>query len=245
MPDPATVAQRQQARQQGWIASLIALPFRLFGMLCGSLVLAIVMEWMGMLLFWSDQGSHHAERMLSHELNQLSSDFKRSVVIEAPVQTARRLVTWTHEHVAIRSGLRDWMESSRNPTDDRRRGLQRLLKLSYGYVESYVVSAGYTALTFLVRLVVLCLTLPLFLTAALIGLIDGLVRRDLRRFGAGRESGFLYHRARTLILPLAVLPGVVYLTVPASVHPLFILMPAAALLSISINVTVGSFKKYV
>lgn len=245
MPDPATVAHAQQARQQGWIAGLIALPFRLFGMLCGSLVLAIVMEWMGMLFFWSDQSSHHAERMLNYELNQLSSDFKRSIVMEAPVQPARRLIAWTYERVVIRSGLRDWMVSPRNPIEDRGRGLQRLLKLSYGYVESYVVAAGYTALTFLVRLVVLCLTLPLFLTAVLIGLIDGLVRRDLRRFGAGRESGFLYHRARTLILPLAVLPGVVYLAVPASVHPLCILMPAAALLSISINVTVGSFKKYV
>lgn len=244
MPDPATVAQRQQARQQGWIASLIALPFRLFGMLCGSLVLAIVMEWMGMLLFWSDQGSHHAERMLSHELNQLSSDFKRSVVIEAPVQTARRLVAWTDEHVVARSGLRDWMESSRVPVGERHRGLQRLVNASYGYVESYIAAAGYTALTFLVRLVVLCLTLPLFLTAAFVGLIDGLVRRDLRRFGAGRESGFLYHRARTLILPLAVLPWIVYMTMPVSVQPLWILLPAATLLSIAVTVTVGSFKKY-
>lgn len=244
MPDPVTVAHRQQARQQGWIAGLIALPFRLFGMLCGSLVLAIVMEWMGMLFFWSDQSSHHAERMLSHELNQLSSDFKRSIVMEAPVQTARRLIAWTHERVVVCSGLRDWMESSRSPTEERRRGLQRLLKLSYGYVESYFVAAGYTALTFLVRLVVLCLTLPLLITAAFVGLIDGLVRRDLRRFGAGRESGFLYHRARRLILPLAVLPWVIYLAVPVSVHPLWILLPAAILLTITVNITAGSFKKY-
>jgi len=49
MSDPAAVAERQQRRQQGWIAGLIGLPFRLFGMLCGSLVLAILLEWIGML----------------------------------------------------------------------------------------------------------------------------------------------------------------------------------------------------
>lgn len=243
MPDPPTVAQRQQAHQQGWIASLITLPFRLFGILCGSLVLAIVVEWIGMLFFWPDQGWHHAERMLSYELNHLSSDFKRSIVMEVPVQTAWRLIEWTHEHVVVRSGLRDWTQSSSNPVEERP-GLKRLVNLIYDDLEVYFVTAGYTALTFLVRLVVLCLTLPLFVTAAFVGLIDGLVRRDLRRFGAGRESGFLYHRARTLILPLAVLPWVVYLALPVSLHPLWILLPTAMLLSIAVNVTSGSFKKY-
>ena len=244
MPDPAAVAERQQARQQGWIAGLIGLPFRLFGMLCGSLLLAILLEWIGMLFIWSDQGSHHAEQMLSYELSQLSSDFRRSIVMEAPVQTARRLIEWTHEHVVVKSGLREWIELSRSGTEEGRAGLRRPLEMAYGAVEPYAIAAGYTALTFLVRLVVLCLALPLFLTAAFVGLIDGLVRRDLRRFGAGRESGFLHHRARALISPLTVLPLVLYLTVPVRASPTCVLMPTAALLCITINVTVWSFKKY-
>jgi integrating conjugative element membrane protein (TIGR03747 family) len=244
MSDPAAVAERQQRRQQGWIAGLIGLPFRLFGMLCGSLVLAILLEWIGMLFIWSDQGSHHAERMLSHELDQLSSDFRRSIVMDAPVQTARRLIKWTHEYVVIKSGLREWIELSRNGSEENRAGLSPLLKIAYDAVEQYTVAAGYTALTFLVRLVVLCLALPLFLSAAFVGLVDGLVRRDLRRFGAGRESGFLYHRARMLVLPLAVLPWLAYPAIPVAMHPLWILLPTAIPLCISVNVTVGSFKKY-
>ena len=78
------------------------------------------------------------------------------------------------------------------------------------------------------RLLVLVLTLPLILTAAFVGLIDGLVRRDVRRFGAGRESGFIYHRAKASLMPLAVLPWVTYLALPISVHPLVILLPSAA-----------------
>lgn len=243
MPDPAAVAERQQARQ-GWIAGLIGAAFRLFGMLCGSLVLAILLEWIGMLFIWSDQGSHHAERMLSHEFDQLSSEFRRSIVMEAPAQTARRLIESTHEHVVVQSGLREWIELSRGGTEESRAGFRRLLKMAYGAVEPYAIAAGYTALTFLVRLVVLCLTLPLFLSAAFVGLVDGLVRRDLRRFGAGRESSFLYHRARALILPIALLPWIIYLAVPVSVDPMWILMPAVTLLSIAISVAATSFKKY-
>src|SRR3546814_10688164 len=88
--------------------------------------------------------------------------------------------------------------------------------LVYVNVESNLIAAAYTTLVFLVRLLVLCLTLPLFLMAAFVGLVDGLVRRDIRRFGAGRESGFIYHRARASLIPLAVLPWVTYLALPVS-----------------------------
>jgi integrating conjugative element membrane protein (TIGR03747 family) len=118
------------------------------------------------------------------------------------------------------------------------------LGLAYVNVEAYLIAAGYTLLTFLVRVVVLCLTVPLFGVAALVGSIDGLARRDIRRFGAGRESGFLYHRARASIMPIAVLPWVIYLALPVSVHPLLILLPSAVALSVAVNIASGSFKKY-
>ena len=38
MSDPAVAVQRQQVRQQGLIAGLITLPFRLFGVLALSLI---------------------------------------------------------------------------------------------------------------------------------------------------------------------------------------------------------------
>lgn len=97
---------------------------------------------------------------------------------------------------------------------------------------------------FIVRLMVLVLTLPLFLMAAFVGLVDGLVRRDIRRFGAGRESGFIYHRAKASLMPLAVLPWVIYLALPVSISPLLILLPSAVLLGLATNIAAGSFKKY-
>lgn len=112
------------------------------------------------------------------------------------------------------------------------------------HLENYLIASAYTVLVFLVRLLVLCLTLPLFLMAAFVGLVDGLVRRDVRRFGAGRESGFVYHRARASLMPLAMLPWITYLALPISVHPLWVLLPSAALLGIAVGITAATFKKY-
>ncbi len=43
------------------------------------------------------------------------------------------------------------------------------------------------------------------------GTVDSLMRRDLRKFGADRESSFVYHRAKRTLLPLMVSPWVSYL----------------------------------
>lgn len=230
------------------MAGLLSLPFRLFGILCGSLLLSILVEWLGMHWVWPDEGWHHAQRMTDHELHQLSSHFTQSLLMQNPAHTAQRLVQWTYEHIFIRTRLQDRFETTsalHHPaTSHRGERFRYLLQDAYVSLLPYAIAAGYTALTFLVRLLVLCLTLPLFALAWLVGLVDGLVRRDLRRFGAGRESGFLYHRARASLLPLAVLPWVLYLAMPVSLHPLWIILPSAILLSIAVNLTAGSFKKY-
>lgn len=44
------------------------------------------------------------------------------------------------------------------------------------------------------------------LLASFVGPIDDPVRRDIRKLGAGRETGFVYHRAKAALMPLAVLP---------------------------------------
>src|SRR3546814_3650801 len=92
MSDPAVAAQRQQQRQQGLIAGLVTLPFRFFGVLCGALLLCILIECIGMHFFWPDQGWRHAQGMLHYELDQLSTHFTRSALVQEPGRTAHRLV---------------------------------------------------------------------------------------------------------------------------------------------------------
>lgn len=246
MSDPTTVAQRQQARPQGLVAGLITLPLRFFGVLCGSLLLSILIECIGMHWFWPKESWHHAQGMLVYELDQLSFHFKQSLLVEEPTRTAHCWVSLAYEELFVKTGaLGTAHGATRAHVDsDGNKNFRFYLSLAYQHMESYALAAGFTLLTFLVRIMVLCLTMPLFITATLVGLIDGLVRRDIRRFGAGRESGFVFHRAKACITPLAVLPWVVYLALPVSVHPLWVLLPSAISLSIAVNITAASFKKY-
>jgi integrating conjugative element membrane protein (TIGR03747 family) len=244
MNSPAEAAQRQT---HGLVVGLLILPFHLFGVLCGSLILSVVVELIGMHCVWPEQGWHHAQDMLEHEFDQLSAQFPRRVLVDEPARFTRRVVVSVNDRLFVRTGVLERaraISARARAHTDRSAGFQSLLRAVCTRMETYALVASYTLLTFLVRVVVLCLTFPLLCTAVFVGLVDGLVRRDIRRFGAGRESGFVYHRAKASILPLALLPWVIYLAMPMSVHPLWILLPGAVVLTIAVNITAASFKKY-
>ena len=97
---------------------------------------------------------------------------------------------------------------------------------------------------FSIRLVILILATPVFLLFSLIGLVDGLVQRDLRRWGGGRESSFVYHYVKKAAVPLLVMTWVIYLALPFSLHPTFVVLPFAILFALTIAVTASTFKKY-
>ncbi|WP_038797639.1 TIGR03747 family integrating conjugative element membrane protein, partial [Burkholderia pseudomallei] len=243
MTDPATTAQRQQAQQQGLIAQIITLPFRFLGLLIGSLFLAVLIEWAGMLMLWPDQGWHHAQTMLHHEADQLAADFFDSLLVHEPAHTAQIWLDAAYRLIFVKTGLLAWIrdaDAQTHANSMRGTDLRHCLGFVAVHLESYLLAALYTSLTFLVRLLVLIMVLPLFIIAAFTGFVDGLVRRDIRRFGAGRESGFLHHRAKATMMPLAVLPWVLYLALPVSVNPMLVLPPCAALLALSVNVTIGT-----
>lgn len=147
----------------------------------------------------------------------------------------------------VKTGMLSWVQGMENVANASPRGeldVRYLAAQSVTTIQNYALAALFTVLIFCVRLVVLALTIPLFALAAFTGLVDGLVRRDLRRFGAGRESSYLYHKARGTIIPLAIFPWTFYLALPISISPMLVLLPCAALLGIAVSITAGTFKKY-
>jgi integrating conjugative element membrane protein (TIGR03747 family) len=80
-----------------------------------------------------------------------------------------------------------------------------------------------------VRLAVLLLATPVFLLLGLVGLTDGLIERDRRRFGGARETGFVYHHAKRLVAPSVAAAWVLYLAMPTSVHSSLVILPFAGL----------------
>ena len=264
-----TATQAPPPRRPGLIARLLLSPLHLFGLLCGALLLALTLQGVGMMLFWPEQGWRHADTLAQQELARIPETFPRSLLIPDPAHTAQRLDDTLQYWLLQRSGLHTRLnkqqitaekaaQTHKNPVDIHKipahihtasarsytqQGFKQHLNQASHWLSNAMLAAAHTTRTFALRLLALALCLPLFLATAMLGLIDGLVRRDQRRFGAGQESGFIYHRAKASLGPLFVWPWLLWLALPLSLPPLALLLPSAILQGVAIGLTASRFKK--
>lgn len=201
-----------------------------------SLLLSIVLEWVGISFFWQEEGYRHSQKMMLTELGWLSADLTQGLFHQSPKALAESVMLTMHEWLLVKSGIESWLA---NPQAHGSMGIW-----AYHYGRAYIESAVYVSITFVIRLIVIACTSALFVLAAFAGFTEGLAMRDLRKFGAGRESSFVYHHARRLVGPIMLTAWVVYLSLPFSIHPNFILVPSALLFGLSICIAAASFKKY-
>jgi integrating conjugative element membrane protein (TIGR03747 family) len=204
-----------------------------------SLILSIAIELFGIGFDWWDlKGRQHSEQMFVLELEYLNTDFKRSVLVQSPGQWAQEFSDSVYHTMLISTGL-----------------ASRMLRLEAGVgspmmVSNYQAGKEYIHATlnivqmFALRICVLFFSMPAFVLFALVGLQDGLVQRDLRRWGGGIESSFVYHHAKKAVGPALVLTWLIYLSNPWSMNPAFLVIPMAGLFGLSVRVTIASFKKY-
>ena len=230
--------------RQGLISRTLSKLAQAITWLLLSLVFSVIIEWAGMVLWWPEEGLDHSRRMLAAELGYLDADFRRSVVTSDPARFARTVADKTYyalfEFMRVVDAL-DWL--SRPPAAGEE-GLRPKLHRLYRPIADFVIAAMQVTQVFSVRLAILTLATPVFVLFTLVALVDGFVQRDLRRWGGGRESSFVYHWAKRSALPLLILSWVVYLALPFSLHPTFVILPFATLFALSVAVTASSFKKY-
>ncbi len=216
-----------------WFGWAVGLPFRIITVVAVSMLTSIAVEWIGIYCgWWSQPGARHAQGVLTHELGWIDTQFTHSLIFARPVDRARLVITKVYDAVFVWTGIATWFAAHTS---------------SQGWaatIATYGQAGIDVSLVVLVRVFILTLTVPLFVMAAFVGIVDGLVRRDLRKFGAGRESAFIYHHAKRLTGPVFILGWLIYLSVPFSVNPNTFLVPCALLFGLLISVTTGSFKKY-
>lgn len=241
MPTTPTSSPPPQ-RSPGPIFGMLELCLRLLGLLFASLIFSILLEFAGMLWFWPQQGWHHSHAMWLSELGWLSGNFKNSLLVQEPAQATAKVLEHLNDWLVVRSG---WAQSDTQlKLLSQEAAIQGQFAQVYVVMQDYLLAALFTVFTFVVRLAVLILATPLFLLAVITGAVDGLMRRDLRKFGAGRESSFVYHRAKRTLLPLVISPWVIYLSLPWTLNPIWVLVPCAALLGSMVAITAATFKKY-
>lgn len=88
-------AQPSPPRQHGLLWNLLwGWPWMLVGILFSSLLLSLLVEYIGIAFFWPEQGAAHSEAVMKTELGWLSSEFTRSLLLS----TRKRKLTAVCSH---------------------------------------------------------------------------------------------------------------------------------------------------
>lgn len=223
------------------LSSLFGSLMQFLGWVVFSLTLALIIEWIGMTAIWKDEGSNHAKRTLESDLSYLNKRLlsRTSTVEEKVNETVQHGIEWIDQHsqgftFTETQSIRKFKESNtlfnlQNAGED---------------VTPYIAVVPLVAKTFCVRLALLGFSLPAFILFFLIGMVDGLVERDLRRWGGGRESSMVYNLARKSLFRFFISACVIYISLPVSVNPTWLILPFAIAFGLSTRVTFERFKKY-
>ncbi|MCF6231107.1 MAG: TIGR03747 family integrating conjugative element membrane protein [Gammaproteobacteria bacterium] len=231
-------------RPKGFIRKVFESALGLLSLLLLTLMISVILEWLGMAFFWNEEGAAHSHNMLQNELAFLQEDFRRHLFESSPAEIASYSALVTYEYVVVKSGYLALSERLSQPVFAAEPTLMSFFKSIYTHIEKYITATINILLVFVVRLMVILLSLPIIFLVGIAAFVDGLVQRDLRRFGGGREFGMVYHGFKAMMKPILLLPILFYLAAPISIHPNFVFVPAAALLAMAVFVTTSTFKKY-
>lgn len=240
-------AQRspQPPRRPGPMGWLVGLAASLVGSLLLSLVLGCVIEWAGMHLWWPEEGVRHSEAMVSEDLSYLR-DYPKSLIASDTYSFAAQFAVWADKGCAA-IGLHNLVRRSlaaraAPPAQTKLGRAGHAILVDAG---PYLLSAIYVAQDTAVRLAIVVLALPALALSVMVGLVDGLGRRDVRRWAGGRESSFVYHHAKRLMWPAATLGFTCYLTWPTGgFNPAWIVLPGFVAVAAVLSLMAGTFKKY-
>ncbi len=234
-------APAHPAGQRGFVlGTLSALGKLLIGLLV-ALIFSLVLEWLGMVFWWPEEGAEHSRNMLVAEIGYLNADFRQSLVSHHPAAFGRQIADAFYHYGFELTGLAASIQVLSAPSQPHDGWLLRQARALYQPLADYIIATVTITQVFALR--VLALASPLFGLAAIVGLTDGLVERDRRRFGGAREKGLVYHHAKRFVLPTLIGAWVVYLSLPVSVHPNVVILPFAVMFALALGVSAGTFKK--
>ncbi|WP_449649091.1 TIGR03747 family integrating conjugative element membrane protein [Rahnella aceris] len=244
------VQQRQQTappKQPGLFITLFWLmPWKVIGILLASLLVSLLIEYAGMTFIWAGEGAEHSRQVMLTESGYLSEGFTRSLILSQPVTVISAWIQQAYQWIFVDTGFISWVNTARSmhsqggTVETLSRAGSWLARALWEYLQATV----YVTIIFAIRVAILVLSVPLFIMVSVIGIVDGLVRRDLRRYGAGYESSFVYHHAKRYVKPAMYGPCMLYLAWPTAVWPNLLLLPSAMMLGFVLTVVTGAFKKY-
>lgn len=251
MAAAATAATRRPApaapdaaRSRGPLGTLLGLLFGLGFATLSSWVFGTALMVAGDYTVWRDRGLERARAMVQEDVEYIRG-FPRSLMVDDTVafaagaaDLATRPYRWLQAPAFIaRAAALDPHAAGNRHTHNAVRALKaagRWLEISFHVAQDTAI-----------RLAVAFYALPAFVMAVCIGLIDGLVRRDLRKWSGGRESSYVYHHSKRFTGWFLTAGFTAYLAWPfGGFNPAYLVLAFALLVAASVSTTAATFKKY-
>lgn len=234
----------------GPLGMAVALAFGLVLTTAFSWFLSIVIELVGMHTLWKDKGILHARQLVQEDL-QYIAEAPHSLVVADTVAFSRALIARVaipFERLDVKGFHERTTAALDQPPAQVRAGSATLKRISNTLSHMWAtlgMVAMYTAQDTALRLAIVVFALPAFVLACLLGAVDGMVRRDLRKWGGGRESSFVYHHAKAMTYLCLGGGFSLYLAWPGGgFNPAYMVLAGTALAAWSLSLTLSSFKKY-
>ena len=176
-------------------------------------------------------GAQSVADRVTYERREFDSTFDGAYLLLDP----RPAENWLNTHFrALESRLR-------NPPMTGSPFVNRFLARVNVYVHSVLPAVE----VFSLRVLSLVATLPIIAIGCLVLGVDGWVRREVRKAGAGIESARIYHFAKRSIKPLILWVSLMYLIVPFPVDVRYPYGILAVVIPILLGIAISRFKKYV
>ncbi|WP_370590594.1 DUF4400 domain-containing protein [Xylophilus sp. ASV27] len=246
-------------RATGPVELAFSVTFGLISVTMSAWVVGLLIEIGGGYLLWKGEGVRHAQSMVQQDLAYIAAA-PRSLLVADTVGFSLKVARWVRLPYE-KLGVLRWYQHLRAPRADKgapatqpSSSLPRLGQLKglaeagsgLGLVLSeWALISMFVAQDVFLRLCIAAFAMPAFVLACLIGIVDGLVRRDRRRWMGGRESSFVYHHAKRYT-GWALTGGFgLYLSWPfGGFNPAYMVMVFTVLVAATLSTTVGAFKKY-
>jgi integrating conjugative element membrane protein (TIGR03747 family) len=237
-------ARPVQQQQKGPLLFLISLAGGFAFSVFTALLVSMILAWIGMHWWWKDEGIHHSRNLVMQDLNFLK-DYDRSLVTNETASEFAAGWAAVTAMAADKIGFTRLIKAGADPIPATATDSQRRIRNILKSIAIYLLAAFFVLQDIAVRLAIIYLALPALVLAVVLGTVDGLARRDIRKWSGGRESSFLYHHSKRLLWPAFTGGFFLYLSWPiGGVNPAWVVLPFCVAMGLMISLMAATFKKY-
>ncbi len=191
---------------------------------------------------WAGQGSAPFERALNALLEDAAMASGAWLLGDGALHLTIALSEWAYKLVFVWTGVEEvyFMSQLGYANDALDAAFFRLLASNAVEMEvAMLITRLYGA-----KVAMIAGALPLFAIAYAVAMVDGLTARYIRKAGGGRESAFIYHRAKWGIVMLTGTGAMCLVLLPLDYSPRWILPPAAVAIGLLVRTQWAYYKKY-